>query len=387
MKKSIFKGIMYALTTVTALSLSSCLSSDDETIVIESPEPDPVPFNDDLADANPSITDPTTNIPNIQATVDEIDGIPVIRIDMTGVKNTDGAEWLKLYGTDSSNGNIWVEVDDKPKYIRVYNNADQTGGNTVKTDIVFTVDNSGSMDEEANAIANSIVSWAQQLAGSGIDARFGVVGYDGRITGAINLTDANTLEGYLNYGSGTSRTIHFGGPDAATLTSKASNYYLNNNIDECGVAAIHYANDLFSFRSGANRVYINFTDEPNYPCGNSKYSVKFFEDQNNWPATKGTIHTVYSSTKSEYRNWNYKESPWLISDYTGGTTIFTSSSFTGVTLSSLPVTGAMQNSYIIYFGNISDLLDGQPHKVHITILSKDGKVKADKVFYVIFTAA
>jgi hypothetical protein len=115
--------------------------------------------------------------------------------------------------------------------------------------------------------------------------------------------------------------------------------------------------------------------------------VEFFKEQSNWPAAKGTVHTVFSASQFTYNNILSKEQPWLISDYTGGTTIFTSSSFTGVTLSSLPVTGAMQHSYIIRFANVAELLDGRAHLVHITVVSRDGNVRADKTFTAVFGTA
>lgn len=382
MKKHFFiKSSAIFLMALATLSLSSCLSDDDETIVLESPNTG-IP-DDSQAERNPEVYNTTTYVPNIQTSVVYINGIAVIALDMTGVKNPDGTDWLRLYGTGHPDQNIWVEVDDYPKGIDVYNNIDKDKDKTMKTDIVFTIDNSGSMDDEADAVARDIVSWAQLLSNSRLDARFGVVGYEGRITGAMNLTDVEQLSSYLNYGSGTDRTQHFGGSDASSLSTKAASY-LSGSGKECGASAIRFANDQFNFRSSANRIYVNFTDEPNQPNGKSAYSVKFFESQDNWPASNGTVHTVYSDDRFSGNTWNYKEQPWLISEYTGGTVIFAPSNFYGVTLESLPVTGAMEHSYIIRFTNISDKLDGKAHKVHITIRSKDGKVRADKVFYVTF---
>jgi hypothetical protein len=382
MRNRIFKGIAYALLIAAVTSLSSCLKSDEETIVIETPSTG-IP-DDSQATPNPDVVNTTTNIPNINTTIDYVNGTPIIRVDMTGVKNPDGTEWIRLYGTGDPNQNVWLEVDDRPKGFDVYNNADSNHDKAIMTDVVFTVDNSGSMSEEADAIARDIVSWSTLLSNSGLNARFGVVGYDGRITGANNLTDVDSLKAYLNHGTGTTRTRHFGGNDASLLSSKASDYFLNSNVDECGVAAIRFANDLFSFRTGANRIYVNFTDEPNFPCGKPAYSVRFFENEENWQASDGTVHTVYSSNKFSGNNWNYEEQPWLISEYTGGTTIFSPSNFSGVTLESLPVTGAMENSYIIRFANVSELLDEKPHKIHITICSKDNTIRGDKTFNVTF---
>lgn len=368
------------------VSLTSCLSNDDETIVLETPSNNIGIPDDSQAKSNPVVAYSTTNVPNIQTTLDYVDDIPIIRIDMTGVKNANDVEWLHLYGTGSSRQNVWVEVDDVPKGIDVYNNADKAEGRSIMTDIVFTVDNSGSMNEEADAIARDIISWSQQLAASGLNTQFGLVGYDGKITGGIDMTTAKNLEQFISNGSGTSRTKHFG-TDRSDWSALASRYFLSSSQDECGVAAIRLADENFKFRKSANRIYVNFTDEPNYPASKSDFSVKYFANQSNWLAAKGTVHTVYSSSRFETNTWNKEEQPWLISDYTGGTTIFTSSSFTGVTLASLPVTGAMENSYIIRFTNIEELLDGKTHKVHITIRSEDGSITADKIFNVVFGIA
>lgn len=407
MKHNLFKSTMFALTATTALSLSSCHYYLGDLPEPEQPEKENLTGipDDSQATPNPTIDTPTpgVTVPNPQTTVEWINGVPVIRLNMTGINgggsgsgsggsgsgggSASGAYWLKLYGTGSDEQNVWVEVDGQPKGIDVYNHSDQEEGRSLKADIVFTVDNSGSMYEEADAVARDIESWAQLLVDNQLDARFGVVGYEGPITGAINLTDVTELKSFLNgNGTGTSRTYHFGGSDASDLQSAAAEYAVGGWY-ECGAAAIRFANDKFNFRAGANRIYVNFTDEPNQPNGKSNFSVEFFKDQNNWQASNGTVHTVYSDSQFENNNWNYREQPWLISEYTGGTKLFTNRSFTGVTLEDLPVTGAMENSYIIRFTNIDELLDGKPHEVHITIISKDGTVKIEKVFYIIFGTA
>ena len=51
------------------------------------------------------------------------------------------------------------------------------------------------------------------------------------------------------------------------------------------------------------------------------------------------------------------------------------SSFAGVTLDGLEVTGAITNSYVIRFNVTEDMLTGK-HTVTIVIQSKDGKYQA-----------
>lgn len=381
--KSIYSGIKASVFLLGVFSLSSCLENGDETIILETGTVLGIP-SDEKADPNPVISNPNAYIPNIQYLTEKVDGQYVMRIDMTGIQDPNTKEWLKLFGTNSneeSSQNIWVSVDNKPKGFIVKNTIDNEDNNgKVMNDIVFLVDNSGSMSEEANAIARDIISWAQKLS-STLDVKFGCVGYNGRITGAINLTSYNAMSEYLNRSTGTSRTVGFSGADAEKLEYVASSYA---NSNECGTVALRFADEQFTFRNGANRIYINFTDEPNQPNGQEGFSVLFVNDQNNWNTSQGTIHTVFSGNKNFTESFYYRECPWRMSDYTGGTTLYASSSFTGVTLDDLPVTDALQNSYVIYFTNIKEFMDGQVHQVKISVLSEDGTVRGEKIFYVIF---
>ncbi len=363
---------------------AACSEKEDEGYRMEISTGIP---NDDKADPNPEIEDPTASIPNIQYSVEEETGYIVIRVDMTGVQDPETLEWLRLVGTGGADGivqNVWVSVDGRPKGITVYNTIDDTIGRKVPNDVVFLVDNSGSMSEEADAVARDIVAWAQ-LLNTTLDVRFGCAGYDGAINGARNMTSYEEMSAFLNRSTGTRRTKGFEGEDAGALSSAAEAYRTGGGSSyECGAAALRFADEHFAFRKDANRIYVNFTDEPNQPAGKPEFSVEYVADQSTWDTTKGTIHTVFSGSTSFSERANYQEYPWRMSEYTGGTTLYASSQFTGISLEDLPVTGAMRNSYIIRFTNIDELLDGQPHEVKITVRSADGKVRAEKTFTVTF---
>ena len=337
---------------------------------------------DDDANPNPNIGDPTTTIPNIQYVCEVVGSDIIVRLDMTGIQDPTTLDWIRLYGTNNPDQNIWISVDDRPKGFTVYNNVDEADGG-IKTDVIFIVDNSGSMSEEANAVARDIISWSQTLVNSGLDVRFACVGYSvsGTINGGIDFTNGTGLATFLNRSSGTGRTMGFSGSNASALQTAASAYRVS---DECGAMAIRYANANLSFRSGANRIYVNFTDEPNQPNGRQDYSVEFFASQQNWGTSLGTVHTVYSGYSFTERLY-YQEFPWKISEYTGGTVFKTDSSFSGVDLNSLPITGALQNSYVIRFHNVSYLVgDGRSHLLKITVLSRDRRVRAERVYNVTF---
>ena len=245
MKKNIIPVLSIACMLSVLTMFTACMNNDEETIIIETPYTG-IP-DDSQATANPNVINPTTQIPNIQTTLEYMNGIPVIRVDMTGIKNTEGIEWLRLLGTGQEGQNVWVEVDGKPKGILVYNNSDDIDENAIKTDVVFTVDNSGSMSEEADAIARDILSWAQLLSNSRLDVKFGVVGYGGYVSGAINITSVSELSNFLNEGSGTGRTKHFGGSEATQLDEYASKFPSTGtsvSSNECGAMAIQFADKV-----------------------------------------------------------------------------------------------------------------------------------------------
>lgn len=383
--------------SLVALGFSACMDNGDESIILENVYGKLVADipGDDEATPNPPIDEPTTTLPNATCSVEQNeDGVYVASINMTGVWNEDAAEWLKLYGTANDDQNVWVSVDGNSKGINVYNTADGEGSRIVAADLVFLVDHSGSMGEEADGLANQVIAWSQKLAQSGLDIRFGCVGYgtgylsNTSIGGALNLTTADALKAYLDRYQGTQRTVGFAGTDATTLQSKATSGSYNNGstYNECGMVALRFADDNFSFRNGSNRIYVNFTDEPNQPGGKQAWSVEVLKTEV-WSTLKGTIHTVWSASYSYEWTTLYQEDPKLMSTYTGGTTMDVNPNFTNATLDDLPVTGAMQNSYIIRFTNINDYMDGKPHVVKVTVVSKDGKVQAEKEFVVVFGIA
>lgn len=369
-----------ALLCACAFPLTSCSDDDDKT----TPEDRTDIPKDNLAQPNPELGDePNATIPNIQYTTVDEEGAAVFRIDMTGIQDKATLEWLRLLGTGEIGQNIWIEVDGQPKGVKVYNTADDNNERTLPIDLVFLVDNSASMSQEADAIARDITAWAEKLSKTSLDINFGCVGYNGAITGAVNITSYQNLSDYLNRPkvTGTNRTKEFSGSEAdITLFNEQKDNYNAGYNYECGMAALRFATDLFTFRKNANRIFVNFTDEPNQSHNIDRFSVESL--RRDWDTTLGTIHTVYSASQSSDKN----ESNRLMSEYTGGTVIYTNSSFTGVTLENLPVTDAMRNSYVVRITNIRDLMDGQPHEVHITILSEDGTVRAERTFTVVFEA-
>lgn len=352
---------------------------------------------DSQAGTTPTIQgEPNLTIPQPAFYVDE-NNEDILNMSLTGIQIPETNEWMQLYGTGDARQNIWVEVDGKPKAISVINSETvQTRSrgamsriaplSRAKADVVFLVDNSISMSEEANTVAQEIIDWSTTLSQT-MDVQFGCVGIDHNyVNGAIDITTVEALHDYLNNRSGHTYGIYrTTGYVDANLETKAAAY--NNAGGECGGIMLHFADENFTFRSGANRIYVHFTDEPNQPNNHVEWSVESVNTASpdyNWGATRGTIHTVFSDLynyRPDTYNWTplRYEDPRLFATYTGGTTIDTDASFSGVSLEDLPVTGAITNSYIIKLNITTDMLTGK-HTVTIVILSTDGNYRAEITF-------
>lgn len=380
---------------------ASCLKDDDKTIIFSvgegqqgggSDNSGPAIPGDDNVSPAPDLEFSNIIIPNIHFDVVDYNGKKIIRINITGIKDEENNEYLELEGSDNDDKeqNTWVTIDEDQKGFIV----DRASSGT-KTDVVFLVDNSGSMDEEADVIARDITTWVEELNKT-LDVKFGCIGYDGKITGMITLVDYTKFSQVLNREgvSGVDRTKGLGcnsEEEEKKFYEAAAYYSINNAAVESPVAALRCADYALPFRKGANRVYINFTDEGNtvelandlvksyWNNDKSQFSVEFLNPEfSNWSTTSGTIHTIFSDADGTVEKG--MEEPWKMSEYTGGSYIFTDKAFTNVSLNDLPVTGAMQNTYTIRIGNIEKYLDGKSHTLKITIKTPDGRLQGEREF-------
>ncbi|HMU44044.1 MAG TPA: VWA domain-containing protein [Ignavibacteriaceae bacterium] len=286
-----------------------------------------------------------------------------VKLNLTGLIDPTSNQPITLF-YDASNpaaSNIFVEEDGVVQGLKV---SKVSTGNVLTADIVFCVDNSGSMGEEADSVAASIIQFATFLQSSGLDVKFAVVGFGyGDVDGGINFTDAASISNYLNRYTGTDRTIGFSGSDSAAIENRA--YSFGYATDENDVIASIFADSVYSWRAGAQRVFINFTDEPTQSDGavwNNAMGCDLLSG-------KATVHTVFSGDTTYYNNsyWDeYNEEPAALSRCTGGTVKYIPENALGLNLSDLPVAGALANSYLVEFVTANT---GVSHTVKITIFT------------------
>jgi len=136
------------------------------------------------------------------------------------------------------------------------------GADTTKPmDIAFILDNTSSMSDAITGSKNSIIAFANSLEAAGVDAKFGLVTFGdspkhptppGLITdeGSPSYTDASYTREVMDFGT------------ASALQTKLGSVVADGGGDapENPLDAIMYAYNNFSWRSGAQKIFILITD-------------------------------------------------------------------------------------------------------------------------------
>ncbi|MCF8364299.1 MAG: VWA domain-containing protein [Bacteroidales bacterium] len=144
---------------------------------------------------------------------------------------------------DQSNFIVTENEIPQTNYYEVF--PPDTAGGVRRADIIFIMDNSGSMDEEQNAIENNVIDFVDNLSTSGVDFALGLCRYGQDLQSGIPIIEDNGV-----------------------LTSDA-NYFKydvwQRNVidggDEPGYYSIVQSNNGFIFRPGSQKIFIIITDE------------------------------------------------------------------------------------------------------------------------------
>lgn len=369
-KTKLFR-LLFIFTISLFVVIQSC--SKDST--------EPVDTNSDIPGDPQNVTVPSVVVNNLKpnASFKKTDGnTERVRLNLLGMLTSNGVPFNPSYDTGNpQNSNIFITEDGAVKGIKI----SEGGQANLPIDMVFTVDNSGSMSQEADSVAAGIVEFATYLVDTkGFDIQFGCVGFLGAVSGALNLGSAAELNRYLNertyFGvpvTGTSRTSGFAGDDSLQLLTSAQNYFTSG---ENGVTAIFFARDNFTWRENALKIYVNFTDEPTQPGGQYKWSTDSL-----CKALEGTatVHTVWSAGDTTFFGNEtplFYEKPWRMSQCTGGELRVFDGTATGLRLLDLPVRDVVEGSRLIEF------VSSDPAATHtITITVKNGTTDDGRTVY------
>ncbi|MCB1047326.1 MAG: VWA domain-containing protein [Calditrichaeota bacterium] len=322
-----------------------------------------VPFPPDPVGLNPPVLPYENVTPSVVVNTDGLhDGH--IRFFLGGMTNPETGGTVDIFYNEvhPSLSSIFVFEDGIGKGLRVTPIAMDTG---VQLSLTFVVDNSGSMGAEADAIATSISGFAQYLDSSGLNVRFGIVGYDeyGNISGALDFTTSDSTFIYLDRGRGTMRTQGFGGGNASVLQQLAADS-LYRSGGENGAMAIAFAEDNFDWSNNNQGVYVNFTDTCLLPKTNSPDDPFSLQTICARLTEHRTVHTVFSSTRvcpdSLYH-------PGEISDCTAGITEFVSSDASDLDLLQLDLLEAIVSGYLVEY--VTSSPPDTTHQVDIWISS------------------
>lgn len=330
----------------------------------------------------------------------------ICAVNIPGMKVN--GEYVQLAGTGMAGQTVWLTVNGKEKgcYVVPKDDAD---GEKLMLDIVFLVDNSSTMADEANNVAKGMKAWYDHLSSQpNLDVKVGSVGfaymYDNYspiqsvnigtgVSGALDMTGGTEFDAYLNQrkridgnpATGTQRTQGFGGSNAADLfeSAKTLNAAAAPSEGECVVIALKYADRYFNWRQGANRIYVVFTDIYNYATKEG-YRVADIDKSFN-----GTVYTVWSESKPSYLGSVTEQNPWWLSINTGavlekdalktgnGGVLYVNSTASDLDLiNNFDVTGVALNTRTVQFyaAEESDGVANGKHRVKVTVCDKTGKL-------------
>lgn len=121
----------------------------------------------------------------------------------------------------------------------------QQSGGVRLVDIVFLMDNSGSMADEQNEVRNNVIDFVNQLVAGGVDFALGLCRFGSSENGGFPIIEDN---GVLTQ-------------DPEYFKNDVWTRNITNGGFEPGWDALYEAATSFSFRPGARKVFILITDE------------------------------------------------------------------------------------------------------------------------------
>jgi len=281
-----------------------------------------------------------------------------VRFNLGGVYNPETREPVELLPQQ----NLFVEEDGNALPCKVIKVGQD---NVLPVDMVFTIDVSGSMDDEQDQVRRGVVDFAQELESKGLNVRFGLVTYEGDLKGSLDFGTAQELSDYLNGYRSSYR-------NRSPMEILARN--AGKTKGENGMFAIAFAHHHFNYRDDAQKVFVNFTDEPNQIEGAYHYTTQLA-----CQLTDISVHTVWSG--GHFNDWSrIYERPWEMSDCSNGVAMEVRSDASDLNLRELPIVQVMTSSVLVECASRNP---NQSHTVTITVqdINADGTVTYENLIY------
>ena len=176
-----------------------------------------------------------------------------------------------------------------------------TATSASKIDMVFILDNTGSMGTEIAAVKNSIAAFSASLEASGADVKFGVVSYgdDPSEQASIECTTAAAVKTWLD-----ALPLGYGGDGP-----------------ENPFTAIMTAMNTFSWRTGAQKVFIVLTDASAHQLNDGSaehdcaYNIASMEANLQGKATVYAVSPKFDTGSSPDGNSKTADVRWLVDGY------------------------------------------------------------------------
>ncbi len=279
-----------------------------------------------------------------------------ISINITGI-NFQNFPFIYLNAIAETYG-VQVETLTKSNF-RIYENgilqeshydvtAPGQGEGSRLADIIFIMDNSGSLSDERDSVAENVTNFVNSLATSGVDYAIGLCRFGSSEQGGDPIIEDNGM-----------------------LTSDVE--YFKNNLwtrnvtgggTEPGYLAIKQSATYFTFRPGAQKIFIIITDEtPDQGDGTLNDAIA---------SCMNNSITLFALT---YTDLFYKFTP--ITEATHGSVHNITSDFSDI-LSY--ISEVVTNNYVLEYSSSSPEFDNQFREVVIEI-EYQGNTNADTVYY------
>lgn len=221
-------------------------------------------------------------------------------------------------------------------------------GNARLADIIFIMDNSGSMGDEQQAVSNNVIDFVNNLANSGVDFALGLCRYGSSTNSGNPIIENN--------GELTSNPEYF----------KNTLWKLNNasGSREPGYYAIKYSASSFTFRPGSQKIFIIITDEdPDQGGATIDEAVSVCLDNN---------INLYALTNSRLYS---KFTP--ITNVTNGNIFDIYSNFNEILNS---ISNIISSNYLVQYKSFNSIANNEKREVIVTVNYKSD-VSSDTIFY------